>query len=246
MNVLWVFGATSAIAQATTQKFVENGYNLVLIGRNKEKLSQLQQHYQTLGADYVGTYVTELNMITEPDDLINKISDATQAPDIVLLAQGALPDQKNCEQSFSTALQTLDINMVSPIALLGSIANLFEKKQSGAIIAISSVAGDRGRQSNYYYGVAKGGLSTYLSGLRNRLAPLNIQVLTVKPGFVDTPMTDEFDKNGPLWAKPEKIAADIYAGFLKKKSTIYTPGFWRLIMLVIKLIPEIIFKRLKL
>jgi short-subunit dehydrogenase len=110
---------------------------------------------------------------------------------------------------------------------------------------ISSVAGDRGRQSNYIYGSAKGALNIYLQGLRNRLHKANVQVLTIKPGFVDTPMTHEF-KKGLLWVKPQTIAKDIVKGITHRRHEIYTPGFWRFIMLIIKLIPECLFKRLKL
>ena len=112
-------------------------------------------------------------------------------------------------------------------------------------MVISSVAGDRGRQSNYVYGSAKAAVTTFLQGLRNRLHPAGVQVLTVKPGFVDTPMTSAFPK-GPLWASPEQIARGIHRAIQKRKDVVYLPGFWRLIMRVIREIPEAVFKRLSL
>ena len=246
MSTLWVLGATSAIAQATSNIFVEKGYDIVLIGRNETKLNQLAEHYRVTGASYVGVFVTELAQITEPDQLVAKIIDEHRFPDVVLLAQGDLPDQKKCEEDFTSAYQSLDVNLISPMALLGSIALEFERKKAGSMIVISSVAGDRGRQSNYIYGAAKGALTLFLSGLRNRLNPAGVQVLTVKPGFVDTPMTAHLDKKGLLWAKPEDIARSIWKGYEKGRNVVYAPIFWWVIMAIIKMIPESIFKRLKL
>jgi short-subunit dehydrogenase len=120
-----------------------------------------------------------------------------------------------------------------------------EDSKGAVIAAIGSVAGDRGRQSNYVYGAAKGGLDILLEGLRHRLAPKGVAVVTIKPGFVDTPMTASFPK-GPLWAKPEKVAVDIRRAIDKRRPVTYTPGFWCLIMLVIKSVPRAIFYKTKL
>jgi hypothetical protein len=131
------------------------------------------------------------------------------------------------------------------IEFITAAANYFENKKSGTIVVIGSVAGDRGRQSNYIYGTAKSMLSTFLQGLRNRLHPHGVQVITVKPGFVDTPMTASF-KKGALWASADSIAAGIEKAIAKKSDVVYLPGFWRFIMLIICHIPEGIFKKLKL
>jgi decaprenylphospho-beta-D-erythro-pentofuranosid-2-ulose 2-reductase len=120
-----------------------------------------------------------------------------------------------------------------------------KQNETGTIAVISSVAGDRGRKSNYVYGSAKGGLTIFLQGLRNALSGSGVHVLTIKPGFVDTPMTNDFTK-GLLWAKPEKVAKDIKRAIDKKKNIIYTPWFWRWIMLIIRLIPESVFKKMNL
>jgi short-subunit dehydrogenase len=131
------------------------------------------------------------------------------------------------------------------IALATVLANRFEAQRSGSIAVISSVAGDRGRQSNYVYGAAKGAVTLLLQGLRNRLSKSGVQVLTIKPGFVDTPMTAEF-KKGALWAKPDDIAHGIVSAIDRRRDVVYLPGFWRLIMLIIRHIPEPIFKRMSL
>ena len=142
-------------------------------------------------------------------------------------------------------LREIDNNGLSVIALCTLLGNRFEAQGSGSIAVISSVAGDRGRQSNYVYGAAKGMVTRFLQGLRNRLAKENVQVLTIKPGFVDTPMTAAF-KKGALWAQPADVARGILAAIDKGKDEVYLPGFWRLIMLVIRHIPEFIFKKLSL
>ena len=150
-----------------------------------------------------------------------------------------------CNQNEDTLLQEFQINATGTLQFLNIAARHFEFNKKGTIAVITSVAGDRGRQSNYLYGSAKAAVSTYLSGLRNRLYKHHVQVLDIRPGFVDTPMTAEFPK-GPLWAQPEAIAQGILAGIKKGRHVVYLPFFWRYIMLIIRLIPETIFKRLSL
>ncbi len=135
--------------------------------------------------------------------------------------------------------------MMSVISLLTHLGNRFEAQRHGAIAVISSVAGDRGRLSNYVYGTAKGAVSIFMQGLRNRLYKSGVNVLTIKPGFVDTPMTAQLPK-GALWAQPDHIAAGIIKAIDSGKTVVYLPGFWRLIMLIIKSIPESVFRRLSL
>jgi len=176
------------------------------------------------------------------------IADATRSLgglDTVLIAHGTLSDQKVCERSYAHAEQEFKTNLLSVVSLLTIIANQFEHQRHGSIAVLSSVAGDRGRQSNYIYGAAKGGLTILLQGLRNRLHKSGVQVLTIKPGFVDTPMTHAF-KKGRLWVGPEYIARGIYEGIERGKATIYLPWFWQGIMAAIKATPERIFCRLAL
>ncbi len=166
--------------------------------------------------------------------------------DAVLIAHGSLPDQAACEASVELTLSQIHTNAISAIALASIAANRLQAQGHGMLAAIGSVAGDRGRQSNYVYGAAKGMLALYLQGLRNWLAPHGVQVLTIKPGFVDTPMTAAFEKKGLLWATPEQISAGIVRAMRHRRDVVYLPGFWRWIMLIIQHIPERIFKRLKL
>jgi decaprenylphospho-beta-D-erythro-pentofuranosid-2-ulose 2-reductase len=163
----------------------------------------------------------------------------------VLIAHGTLPDQQACEASYDVTRREMEVNALSVISMLTYLANHFEKQGHGSLAIISSVAGDRGRQSNYVYGSAKAAVTVFLGGLRNRLHGAGVHVLTIKPGFVDTPMTSEFPK-GPLWASPEKVAKGIHKAILKRRDVVYLPGFWRMVMRIIREIPEPVFKRLKL
>ena len=165
--------------------------------------------------------------------------------DAAILCHGSLGDQKACERDFALTEAEFRTNCLGAMSFLSQLANYFEPKKTGHIIAISSVAGDRGRQSNYIYGASKAGLTAFLQGLRNRLYPHGVHVLTVKPGFVDTPMTAHL-KKGLLMATPDAVARDILRAAAQRRGVLYTPWFWRWIMLIIKLIPETIFQRLKL
>jgi len=177
--------------------------------------------------------------------MLDAANNALGGLDVALIAHGSLPDQKACEASVELTLKEIETNALSVIALATRLAERFERQGGGTLAVISSVAGDRGRQSNYVYGAAKGMVSLFLQGLRNRLAKKGVQVLTIKPGFVDTPMTAAFPK-GALWAKPEAIARGIVRAVERGSDEVYLPGFWRLIMLIIRHIPERIFKKLSL
>jgi decaprenylphospho-beta-D-erythro-pentofuranosid-2-ulose 2-reductase len=163
----------------------------------------------------------------------------------VLISHGSLPDQALCERNFDAAIEAFNINALSVISLLSYIVKPMQERRKGCIAVVTSVAGDRGRQSNFIYGAAKAMVSTYLQGLRGRLFPHNVAVVDIKPGFVDSPMTAHLPK-GALWAQPEQIAQRIVRAVEKKRTTIYAPGFWRLIMIIVCSVPEFIFKRLKL
>lgn len=243
-NVL-VLGATSAIAQATARIFAEEGDNLILIGRNRDKLKEVAQDLEVRGAASVKCAVLDFTRLKRRKKALEKIYEKLSPIDVVLVAYGVLVDQQACEQDFSAAEEQLNTNLISVCALLNELAHYFEEQKKGVIAVISSVAGDRGRQSNYFYGAAKGGLSIYLQGLRNRLYPAGVSVVTIKPGFVDTPMTAHLDQ-GILFVSPDVVARGIVKAIRKKKNVVYVPWFWRWIMLIIKAIPEPIFKRMKL
>jgi short-subunit dehydrogenase len=243
-NIL-IIGATSAIAQATIRLYAAQNANLYLLGRNLEQLETIAADAKIRGANQVDYAALDVNQFDSHEAVLNQVFEKLETLDTVLIAHGTLPNQTACEQSVAVTMQELNTNALSTVSLLTLLANRLQDQKSGCIAVISSVAGDRGRQSNYVYGAAKGMVSIFLQGLRNRLMPHNVHVLDIKPGFVDTPMTADF-KKGALWAQPEQIAKSIIKAIAKRKNTLYTPAFWAGIMLIIRNVPEAIFKRLKL
>lgn len=241
-----VFGANSAVGKAVARLHAQRGDRLLLLARNADKLNTVEQDLSARGAAQVESLAIDLADVTAQDQAWEWLRSHRQQVDRYYFFYGVLPDQKACESSATAALQALNTNFNSVVAWLTPIANELQANAGGELVVISSVAGDRGRQSNYVYGSAKGALSLFMQGLRNRLAPLGCTVLNVKPGFIDTPMTDGMDKSGALWAKPEQVARDIVVAADKGKDEIYTPWFWRYIMWIIKNIPEFVFKKLTL
>jgi short-subunit dehydrogenase len=197
------------------------------------------------GAKSVETFLLDINDLERHQEMFDAVLTALDGLDMLLIAHGTLGDQRKCELSVAETLKELNTNAISVISLLTISANYFEQQRRGCIAVISSVAGDRGRQSNYVYGTAKGAVNVFLQGLRNRLHKARVSVLTVKPGFVDTPMTATLRK-GPLFARPSSVGKGIYLAMLKGRDVVYLPWFWRLIMFVVKSIPERIFKQLSL
>lgn len=245
MSNILILGATSAIAKYTTRLLAADEHSLYLVARNDNKLSAMKQDMLVRGASEVNYETLDLSDDTKHKELIKRATDKMGTIDIVFIAYGTLADQSYAAENYKNTLHELQVNCLSVISLLTLLANQLEKQGSGSIAVITSPSGDRGRQSNYIYGTAKGALSIFLQGLRNRLAKSNVHVLTIKPGFVDTPMTKDF-KKGFLWVSPEVISKGIYNAIKKKKETVYLPFFWLFIMMIIKSIPEKIFKRLKL
>ncbi len=245
MQNILVIGATSAIAQATIRLYAEQNNSFFLVARNEEQLVHLSEDTKLRGAQQVAHKALDLTNLDQHKALIDEIYQVYPTIDTVLIAHGTLPDQQQCQAEVEETLQQININALSTLSLLTLLANRFEQQRSGTIAVISSVAGDRGRQSNYVYGSAKSMVSTFLQGLRNRLFASQVNVLDIKPGFVDTPMTADFDK-GPLWAQPEDIAKSILKAIKNRKATLYTPWFWWGIMTIIRSIPEFIFKKMKL
>lgn len=245
MHNVMIFGATSAIAEATARRFAERGDTLSLFARNRERLAIIADDLKVRGAHAVTYEIWDAAGEADWDAMLERAFAAVARIDIVLIAHGTLPDQKACEADAGTALREIDLNALSTIRLLTPIANRMEAQKGGTIAVVTSVAGDRGRQSNYVYGAAKKMVSTFLQGLRNRLFKSGVNVIDIKPGFVDTPMTAAF-KKGPLWAKPERVARDIVRAIDAGQSERYTPFFWRWIMWIIRTVPEAVFKRLSL
>ncbi|PXW94932.1 hypothetical protein C7444_11114 [Sphaerotilus hippei] len=245
-----IFGATSAIAHATARLWVQRGAHLYLIGRHTARLQaavdDLRVRAGAQGAGHIHFARADLDLLEHHQMLIDAATRALGGIDTVLIAQGSLPDQAACEADPALAQREMHTNALAPIHLASRLATQLQAQGHGCIVVISSVAGERGRQSNYVYGAAKGMLTLFLQGLRNRLQPHGVQVLTIKPGFVDTPMTAAFDKKGPLWATPEQIARGIVRAIDQRRDVAYLPGFWRPVMAIIRAIPESLFKRLKL
>lgn len=245
MLKILVLGATSAIAHETIRHFAADGADLFLVGRNQQKLESIQNDLQVRGAKRVQVHAFDLNLIPEHPALIEKAIQSLGGLDAVLMAHGTLGNQQESQASVEVTLQELTTNFLSAVSLLTLIANHMEAQRRGAIAVISSVAGDRGRGSNYVYGTAMAGKTAFLQGLRNRMAKCGVSVLTVKPGFVDTPMTADIPKNA-LFADPADVGKTIYNAMKAGKDEIYVPFFWRYIMGIITSIPEFIFKRLSL
>ena len=245
MKKILVLGATSGIAAAVARRFAAAGDSLFLVGRDIAKLETLQADLRVRGAALVQCEQADLNCSEAHPAIIDRACTAMGGLDVALLAWGALGAEQQAQHSFPAAREILELNFLGQISALTALAELFEKRRAGSIIALSSVAGDRGRKSNYVYGSAKAGLSAYLQGLRNRLHSCGVHVLTVKPGFVDTPMTAHLAKN-VLFASADRVADDIYRAYQSGAAVLYTPWFWRFIMAIIVSIPEALFKRMSL
>lgn len=243
MQRILIIGATSAIAEAAARSYARRAAALMLVGRNLVRLQSIADDLSTRGAHAVHVHAMDVNDTAAHAGMLDAAVQALGGIDVVLVAHGTLPDQAACNDSVELSLREFATNGTSTIALCALLA---QKLERGATLAvISSVAGDRGRASNYLYGSAKAAVSAYLSGMRQRLRPQGINVLTIKPGFVDTPMTAGF-KKGALWANPDGIAKGIVGAIDRRRAVAYLPGFWWAIMQVIKLIPEPVFVRIKL
>lgn len=241
-----IFGGSSAIAIGAARRWAEKGAAICLVGRDREKLEIVADDLRVRGSSRCSVVVGDLSVIGAHAELWQRCQgEFSEGIDIVLVAYGSLPDHALVMYDVEAACEAFEVNMVSVIALLTRIADTFEHARRGTIAVITSVAGDRGRQSNYVYGAAKGGLGIFLGGLRNRLTAHGVQVVTIKPGFVDTPMTAHL-KKGPLFASADKVGAGIVHAIERGRDEVYLPWFWCPIMAVIRAIPECIFKRLKL
>ena len=240
-----VLGATSGIAEATCRIWARQGASLFLVARNAEKLAAVAADLKTRGASYVDTAVVDLDDTERHPALLAHAINSLTGMDVAYLAHGVLGDQAAAEQEFETAAQIIHTNLVSAVSLLTWLANYCVQRHSGVLAVLSSVAGDRGRKSNYVYGASKAGLSAFLGGLRNRVDREGVTVLTIKPGPVKTAMTVKM-KGSEKFADVDKVAATIVKAIDARADTLYVPFQWRPIMFVIREIPERIFKKLNL
>ena len=246
MKRILVIGATSAIATACCRLWAEQGHEFFLVARDAEKLQQTAQDLEARGAKSVNSFTMDVLDTPQHALMLQQCISTHRQIDIALVAHGTLPDQAACEQDAELALQEFSINGSSVISLLSLLAEQFTLQRCGSLAVISSVAGDRGRPSNYLYGSAKAAVSAFCEGMHARLFKIGVHVITIKPGFVDTPMTQGLTLPKALVVPPEYVAKQIVSAINNKKAVLYTPRFWALIMLIIRSIPNFIFKRLNL
>lgn len=243
-NIL-VFGATSGIAAAVCRQFADEASVFYLIGRNPARLHAVAADLAVRGGEIIDTHCADLADPSNNKEIIIKALASLGGVDLVFIAQGSLSNQERCEIDIDYMLREYSLNFLGIASLITTLLKQKGIRSKGCIAVISSVAGDRGRRSNYVYGSTKAGLNVFLQGLRARLSSQDINVLIIKPGYVDTSMTAHL-KKGLLWSTPDKVGKSIYYAILKRKREIYVPWFWRPIMLIVKLIPEPILARLKL
>ena len=246
MKRILVIGATSAIATACCRLWAEQGHEFFLVARDAEKLQQTAQDLEARGAKSVNSFTMDVLDTPQHALMLQQCISTHRQIDIALVAHGTLPDQVACEKDAELALQEFSINGSSVISLLSLLAEQLTLQRCGSLAVISSVAGDRGRPSNYLYGSAKAAVSAFCEGLHARLFKIGVHVITIKPGFVDTPMTQGLTLPKVLVVPPEYVAKQIVSAINNKKAVLYTPRFWALIMLIIRSIPNFIFKRLNL
>jgi short-subunit dehydrogenase len=240
MHVL-VLGATSAIAAEAARLYAARGDRVHLVGRSADKLAQVAAR---CGGTAVTTQQADFSVLGQNDQVVTVAYEAlARRIDIVLIAHGDLGDQLASERSFESAEHTLRVNFTSVVSLLIPLCNLLEAARSGRIGVITSVAGERGRPRNYTYGAAKGALNVYLQGVRSRLYPSGVSITTIKLGPVDTPMTRDHAKHA-LFGKPPRVARSIVKAIDARTPEAYVPSFWRLIMPIVKSVPEALFQRL--
>jgi len=241
MSYVLIIGAKSDIAKEVAKKYASKGYDLYLAARNSDELDMLANDINI--RSNVDVKKVELDLL-DFDSHTSFYESLDPKPAGVICVAGYMSDQKTAEKDFAEARKMIDTNYTGCVSILNIVAEDFEKSKSGFIIGVSSVAGDRGRKANYIYGSAKAAFTAYLSGLRNRLTESGVHVLTVKPGFVNTKMTAGMDLPEKLTAEPEDVAEDIFNAQQKKKNVLYTKWIWRFVMIIIRHIPEFMFKKM--
>ncbi len=243
MKHIVIIGATSTIAEHCARLWAKDAIELTLVGRDQQRLDLIaadlkvrspQSHIATCTAHF-----------TDPESIKSSVNRlCANQVDIVLIAQGSLPEQTACQDDLELCQSTLKINAVSPILFAEAFAQHLARQGNGTLAIIGSVAGDRGRKSNYVYGAAKGLVARYTEGLQHRFANTGINVVLIKPGPTDTPMTASLKAKGGKMASPNAVAQCIVSGIARKKSVVYAPKIWAVIMLVIRHLPSVVFNKL--
>lgn len=238
-----ILGATSAIAHEVSRLYASGGAALALAARDPVKLAANAADLRARGASRVVEIAFDAADFDRHGPAVAEAWTALGGLDVALVAYGTLPDQERAAADADAAVEAFTLNATSVVSVLTHLAARFEAQGSGTIGVVSSVAGDRGRPSNYVYGAAKGAVSLFAQGLRARLSNRGVRVVTIKPGFVDTPMTADVDKN-PLFASSEAVGRRIHRALGGSANVVYAPGFWRPVMLAVRAIPERVFKRM--
>lgn len=241
-----ILGASSGIAQAVARRYAGRGARLFLVARDSAKLESVAADLRARGAGGVDAFVMDATDTGRLDVMLRTAWKTLGQVDYALVAYGTLPDAARARMELEYLVQEFRTNAESVIVCLAGLARCFREQGSGVLAVIGSVAGDRGRASNYAYGAAKAAVHAYASGLRAELFRSGVHVVTIKPGFVATQMTAKLELPALLVAQPDAVAARIESAIEHKHNVVYTPGFWRMIMTVIRLLPEALFKRLKL
>lgn len=243
MSTILILGATSDIGIAIAKKFASEKYNVQLAARNAVQLKPFKSDLEIRYGVNSSIHSFDAVDFNSHQFFYNSLS---PKPDVTVYVIGYMNDNEKVINDWNETLKTINSNYSGAVSILNIVASDYSKRNSGTIVAISSVAGNRGRQSNYIYGSAKAALTTYLSGLRNKLYHNKVHVMTVLPGFVYTKMTEHLILPKSLTARPEEVANSIFTGIKKGKNVVYVKWFWRWIMLIITSIPESIFKKKKL
>jgi short-subunit dehydrogenase len=240
-----ILGATSAIAQAYARRRAAQGCDFVLAGRREDRLAAIAADLKACGAASADIFAADLAAMDRIEEGVRSMRTRFGAPDEIVLAYGVLANQSSAEGDIAEARAVIDTNFTS--AALWILAWLKHKRTATplTVVGIGSVAGDRGRASNFIYGSAKAAFDRFLEGLALKCDGTPVRIIRVKPGFVDTPMTAGMKKGGPLWATPDRVAADIARAVSKGRRVVYTPWFWWVIMMIIRHLPWFVFRRLK-
>ncbi|QSZ40921.1 SDR family oxidoreductase [Sulfurimonas aquatica] len=241
MSYILIVGAKSDIAKEVARVYAQNGYDLYLAARNSKELEDFANDLKVRSNNQVELLELDITAFNTHETFYNSLK---ERPLGVVVVSGYMNEQHLVEKDWNESLNTINVNYTGAVSLLNIVANDFENERNGFIVGVSSVAGDRGRKANYIYGSAKAAFSTYLSGLRNRLYESSVHVLTVKPGFVATKMTENLDLPEKLTAQSIDVAEDIFKAQQAGKNILYTKWIWQYVMLIIKHIPEFIFKKM--
>jgi decaprenylphospho-beta-D-erythro-pentofuranosid-2-ulose 2-reductase len=238
-----VFGASSAICQEVLKLYAVEGAQFFLVARNEDKLVAIADDLVVRGGTFRGTACYDFNDWQQHEGAVAEGAVCLGGIDLAIVAHGSLPDQDECEISSAAVKTCMDDNFTSAAVIIQACAAHFVQQEQGTLAVFSSVAGDRGRKSNYVYGAAKSGIDTLLQGLRGRFSGSGVNIVNIKPGMIESPMTSHM-KTGLLWSTPKAVAPSIYKAISRGRAVCYVPGYWRIIMLVIRCLPAGIMARL--